>query len=71
MSNGGKKLFIVEPYSPYFLHPSDGPGVMITAVIFDWKNYDLWERALMTTLRAKNKIAIIDGTLERPVGKRK
>ena len=66
MSNDGKKRFRVAPHSPYFLHPSDGPGVMITAVIFDGRNYDLWEQAVMTALRAKNKIAFIDGSLMRP-----
>jgi len=39
---------------------------MITAVIFDGRNYDLWEQAVMTALRAKNKIAFIDGSLMRP-----
>jgi len=42
---------------------------MITAVIFDGKNYELWERVMMTTLRAKNKIAFIDGNLKRPAPK--
>jgi len=69
MSNSGKKRFIVEPHSPYFLHPSDGPGAMITAVIFDGKNYELWEQAIMTALRAKNKIAFIDGSIVRPATK--
>ena len=35
MSNGGKKRFVIEPHSPYYLHPSDGPGVMTTVVVFD------------------------------------
>jgi len=41
--SGGKTKFVIEPHSPYYLHPSEGSGVMITAVVFDGKNYDLWE----------------------------
>ena len=63
---GEKKRFVIEPHSPYYLHPSEGPMVFITAVIFDGKNYDLWERAVRTALKAKNKLGFIDGTLARP-----
>ena len=66
MSGGGKKRFVIESHSPYYLHPSEGPGVLITAVIFDGKNFDLWERAVRTALIAKNKLGFIDGTLTRP-----
>ena len=38
---------------------------MITAVIFDGKNYDLCERVVRTALKAKNKLGCIDGTLLR------
>ena len=70
MSDGGKKRFVIEPHSPYYLHPSDGPGVMITAAVFDGKNYDMWERAVRTALKAKNKLGFIDGTLPRPKQKK-
>jgi len=61
----GKK-FIIENHSPYFLHPSQGPGILFTAVIFDRKNYDLWEKAVRTALRANNKSVFIEGTLKKP-----
>jgi len=48
-----KGRFVIESHLPYYLHPSDGPGVLITAVVFDGKNYDLWERAGQTALKAK------------------
>jgi len=35
------KKFIIVSHSQYFLYPSEGPGALITAVIFDGKNYDL------------------------------
>ena len=53
MSGGDKNRFVIEPHSRYYLHPSEGPGVLITAVVFDGKNYDLWERAVRTALKAK------------------
>jgi len=61
-----KKTFLIEPHSPYYLHPSEGPGVLITAEVFDGKNYELWENAVRIALKANNKLGFIDGTLERP-----
>lgn len=52
-------MFVIEPHSPYVLHPSEGPGVKITAE--DGKNYDLWENAVRIALKAKNKLGFIDG----------
>ena len=69
MGDGGKKRFIVEPHSPYFLHPSEGPGAVIMTVIFDGRNYELWEQTVTTALNAKNKLAFTNGTLMRPKAK--
>ena len=60
------RRFVIESHSPYYLHPSEGPGVLITAVIFNGKNYDLWERAVRTALKAKNRLMFIDGTFQKP-----
>jgi len=57
---------MIEPHSPYYLHPFEGLGSLIMVVVFDHKNYDLWEKAIHTALKAKNKLRFIDGTLERP-----
>jgi len=65
MGDGGKKRFVVEPHSPNYLHPSKGPGMMITTVIFDGKNYDLWERVVKTALKSKNKLVFVEGKLIR------
>ena len=37
------------------------------AVIFYEKNYNLWERAVRTILKAKNKLGFIDGTLKKSI----
>ena len=64
MGDSGRKRFIVEPHSPYHLHPSEGHGVMMVA--FDGKNYDLWEMTVRTILKGKNKLGFIYETLTRP-----
>ena len=39
---------------------------MVAAVIFDGKNYNLWEWAVWTSLKVNNKLGFIDGTLTKP-----
>ena len=60
------KEFLIDSQSPYFLHPLDSPGAIITTTKFNGKNYDLRQQAIRTALRAKNKVAFIDGTLINP-----
>ena len=33
--------------------------------IFDGENYDLWKKVVWTTLKSKNKLGFIDGTLKK------
>ena len=63
--DGEKKRFLIEPHSPYYFHPSDGPGVLITVEVFDGDNYDLWEKAVRTAVKAENKLGFIDGTSKK------
>jgi len=56
------KKFVIETH----LHPSEGPGALITAIIFDGKNYDLWEKVVRTSLKSKNKLGFIEGTITKP-----
>jgi len=60
----GTKNFIIEPHSRYLLHPLEGLGILITIVNFDGKNYELWQRAIWTALKAKNKLEFIEETLK-------
>jgi len=39
---------------------------MITSIKFNGKNYDLWEKAIRTALKAKNKLGFIDGSITKP-----
>jgi len=63
------KEFIIDDQSPYFLHHSDSPRTIIITIRFNGKNYDLWEQAVRTALKAKNKLAFIEGKIEKPTVK--
>jgi len=58
------KKFVIDNTSPYFVHPSEGSGISITAVTFNGENYDLWEKAVTTALRSKNKLGFVNGTIK-------
>ena len=64
-----ERQFVIENQSPYYLYPSEGPGVDITSIIFTEKNYKLWSKAIRTTLKSKNKLGFIEGTLAKPDSK--
>jgi len=64
--NGKDEPFVITSQSPYFVHPSDSPGAIITAIKFDGKNYDLWEMTIRTSLKSKNKLSFIDGSITKP-----
>ena len=38
--------FIIDPQSTYYQHPSNAPGAIITALKFDRKNFEMWEKAV-------------------------
>ena len=63
---GKTQGFVITSQSPYYLSSSDSPGALITAIKFDGKNYDLWEQAVRTALKAKNKLGFIDGKITKP-----
>ena len=59
------KKIMIDIQSSYYLHLSEGPGIVITSIIFNWKNYELWQQAVRTTLESKKKWGFIDGTLKK------
>jgi len=66
MSDNKPPEFTIDSQSPYYPHPSDAPGAIITALKFDGKNFELWEKAVITALTAKNRVAFINGTITKP-----
>ncbi|XP_019087549.1 PREDICTED: uncharacterized protein LOC109127378 [Camelina sativa] len=66
----GKKIVRVSEIStssPLYLHPSEGPGSLITMVQLKGDNYEDWSKHVRNALRTKRKLGFIDGTLEKPV----
>ncbi|XP_060188458.1 uncharacterized protein LOC132617476 [Lycium barbarum] len=56
----------VDASNPFYLHPSDSPGMQLVNTLFDGKNYAGWSRGIVTALSAKNKQGLIDGTFVQP-----
>ncbi|KAJ1418915.1 Gag-polypeptide of LTR copia-type [Sesbania bispinosa] len=53
--------------SPYYLHPSDHPGMNICPVILKGDiNYQEWEISMRNGFRAKRKLGFLDGTVTEP-----
>ncbi|XP_073300553.1 uncharacterized protein [Primulina huaijiensis] len=52
---------------PLYIHPSDTPGIyLVSDPLIGVENYGAWSRAMQIALRAKNKVALIDGSCQRP-----
>ncbi|XP_042041420.1 uncharacterized protein LOC121786885 [Salvia splendens] len=54
--------------SPYFIHPSDNPGVVLVPQPLIGSNYSTWSRSFIIALLAKNKLVFVDGSILRPNG---
>ena len=54
-------------HSPYFMHTSDHPGLILISIKIDGSKFDDWEAAMKIALEAKNKIGFVDGSLPRPL----
>ncbi|CAL9233933.1 unnamed protein product [Arabidopsis halleri] len=52
--------------SPYYLHPSDNPGALISSVVLKEDNYSEWATELKNSLQAKKKLGFIDGSTPKP-----
>ncbi|GAU43467.1 hypothetical protein TSUD_141050 [Trifolium subterraneum] len=52
--------------SPYDLHTSDNPGILITQVQLKGENYDEWSKAMRTSLRARRKWGFVEGSIPQP-----
>ena len=56
----------IDAVDPLFLHPSDHPGHVLVADIFNGEDYDNWKRSVMIALSTKHKTFLIDGTYPKP-----
>ncbi|XP_060188843.1 uncharacterized protein LOC132617784 [Lycium barbarum] len=65
-SVGSSITNMVDSSHPYYLHPSDYPGMSLVSSPFDGKSYGGWKRAAVIALSAKNKLGFVDNTLALP-----
>ena len=56
----------IDVNHPYYIHPSDNPGLILTTVLLDEHNYSQWQRAMDIALSSKFKIGFVDGTYTSP-----
>lgn len=52
---------------PYYLHPSDNPGMQITIVVLNENNYYQWQRSMEIALSSKLQLGFVDGSYVKPV----
>ena len=52
--------------SPFFLHSSNHPGLVLVSQPLVGENYGSWSRALKLALSMKNKTGFVDGSLQAP-----
>ena len=55
--------------SPFWLHPSENPSLMLMSSPLTGTNYHAWCRALTMALMSKIKLGFIDGFIEKSVPK--
>ncbi|XP_050289694.1 retrovirus-related Pol polyprotein from transposon RE1 [Quercus robur] len=55
-----------KPSSPYFLHSSENPGLILVNWPLTEENYATWSRAIIYALDSKNKTDFVDGTIKAP-----
>uniref|UniRef100_A0A2N9F1L6 CCHC-type domain-containing protein n=1 Tax=Fagus sylvatica TaxID=28930 RepID=A0A2N9F1L6_FAGSY len=52
--------------SPYTLHPSDSPSLVLVSSLLTGDNFPKWQKAMTRALNAKNKLSFVDGSLPTP-----
>ncbi|XP_073285223.1 uncharacterized protein [Primulina huaijiensis] len=52
--------------SPYFLHHSDNPGLLLVSQQLTGENFPSWHRAMTIALSVKNNLGFIDGSIPKP-----
>ncbi|XP_074303160.1 uncharacterized protein LOC141637545 [Silene latifolia] len=62
----GSKTKLIPTTSPLYLHQSDSTSLMLTQIVFNGDNYDLWAPAVRNGLNAKNKLSFIEGKVKKP-----
>ncbi|KAD3068753.1 hypothetical protein E3N88_36633 [Mikania micrantha] len=56
----------IDSSNPFYLHPSDHPGMILVSKSFDGSGFATWKRAMTIALSAKNKLCFINENFVRP-----
>lgn len=51
---------------PYYLHPSDNPGLVLVSQPLTEDNCNSWRRVMLMVLNGKNNVGFVDGSLKKP-----
>lgn len=51
---------------PSYMHQSDYPGISIVTPSLNNQNYHSWSQSVKVSIRSKNKLGFLGGTLSRP-----
>lgn len=57
---------VIDINHPYYLSPSDHPGISLVSEVLTDQNYHHWSRSIKIALSAKLKVGFIDGTQPSP-----
>ncbi|KZV48565.1 hypothetical protein F511_32101 [Dorcoceras hygrometricum] len=52
--------------SPYYLQNGDHPGLLLVSNLLVGSNYNIWSRAMVVALTAKNKLGFVDNSIDQP-----
>ena len=55
-----------KPSSPYFLHSSENPILILVNQPLTEENYATWSQSIIYALDSKNKTDFVDGTIKAP-----
>lgn len=55
-----------NPGSPYYVHPTENPSLVMVSSPLIGSNYHIWARSMRRALISKNKFKFLDGTITKP-----
>lgn len=55
-----------DPQSPYYLHHSDHPGLVIITPKLSTNNYISRSKSFLLAISIKNKLGFLNGTISKP-----
>ncbi len=59
-------ISIENSTSPYYFNNGDNLGIHIVLDLLTGDNYQSWRRSMTTSLSAKNKLGLVNGTISQP-----